>query len=145
MYEMDLMYHKTSSYVLLPVSECPALFENIQPFNPKSRPQSVKKDILFLRQFLIQKKGLKFRKDILFSAVGQFFHNIPTWLKRHITTKYQVSKVHFARYLSIFFFAFFSIKRNITSENRKKPSWYINCSVNEDDMAENYRKITPQP
>jgi hypothetical protein len=65
-------------------------------------PQSVKKDIPFLGQFLIQKKGLKFLKDILFSAIGQIFYDIPTWLKRHITTKYQVSKVPFARNLSSF-------------------------------------------
>jgi hypothetical protein len=55
-----------------------------------------------------------------FLYVGHISFDIPTWLKRHITRKYQVSKVHFARYLSKFFFAFFSIKHNIIiAENRK--------------------------
>ena len=42
--------------------------------------------------------------------------------------KYQAVKVYFVGFLSTFFFAFFSKKSNISSENRKRPTKYINCS-----------------
>lgn len=67
--------------------------------------------------------------NVVFLYVGQISFDIPTWLKRHITAKYQVSKIHYARYLITFFLVFFSKKSNIASENRKKPSWCINCYV----------------
>lgn len=38
-------------------------------------PQSTKKDILFLRQFLLQKKGLKLRKNIIFLLSDKFSIN----------------------------------------------------------------------
>lgn len=40
-------------------------------------PTKHKKNILFLRQFLLQKKGLKPWKNVLFPAVWQIFDNIP--------------------------------------------------------------------
>jgi hypothetical protein len=64
--------------------------------------------------------------NIGFLDVGQISFDMPTWLKRHITAKHQVSKIHYARYLSTFPFAFFSKKSTIAANNRKKPSWYIN-------------------
>jgi hypothetical protein len=58
--------------------------------------------------------------------LGQIFHNIPTWLKWNITTKYQAEKVNILEFEG-FFFAFFSKNSNISARNPKKQSWYINC------------------
>jgi len=65
--------------------------------------------------------------NVGFLDVGQIFHDIPTWLKRHIATKCQAHKVDYALFLSTYFLAYLPKKSINASQNRKKPSWYINC------------------
>ncbi len=98
-----------------------------------------KKDILFLRQFLFQKKGLKLRENIIFSAVWQIFYNIPTWLKLHITTEHQVSKVHCTRYLYTFYL--YSFEKRVLSLPSSKKSQVGILSVLLDNDRWCYEKV----
>jgi hypothetical protein len=58
-----------------------------------SCPQGIKENILFQRQFLLQKKGLELGKNAGFVYIGQFHHDIPAGLFVFITIKYPLTKV----------------------------------------------------
>jgi hypothetical protein len=56
-------------------------------------PQGIKENILFQRQFLLQKKGLELGKNVGFVYIGQFYHDIPAGFFVFITIRYPVVKV----------------------------------------------------